>query len=206
MRPSHELISEGLSALDIAPPGGAIPKFTAYLEEIKKWRKAVSLTSLKTDRDIVVKHFLDSCLYLKVLRRGVLSVADVGSGAGFPGIPIKILRPEIKVFLIEPRKKKCAFLRHIVRTLSLRGVEVMEGRVEDTADLGVDAAVTRALFSTAEFIEKASHIVREGGTLVLSKGPAVKKELEGLDTKYTLAEIPLPFGDALRYLLVITRP
>jgi len=203
LRPPEKILAKGLEALGLRPPEGAVEKFLAYLGEIRKWRKAAGLTSLRTDEDIVVRHFLDSCLYLAVLGPGIESVADVGSGAGLPGIPIKIMRPGLKVFLVEPGRKKCAFLRHAKRTLSLEDVTVVEKRVEEAEGITVDAAVTRALFKAGELAEKAAHIVRPGGIFVLSKGPRVREELAGLALPYTVHEIPLPMGDAVRYLVVI---
>lgn len=194
---------QGLDALGLESPDGAVERFLAYLGEIKKWRRTAALTSLRKDEDIVVRHFLDSCLYLSVLGPGVESIADVGSGAGLPGIPMKIMRPGIKLFLVEPGRKKCAFLRHVKRSLALESVTVVEKRVEDAEGIAVDAAVTRALFKAGEFAEKAARIVRPGGIFVMSKGPRVREELAGLALSYTVHEMPLPMGDAVRYLVVI---
>ncbi len=205
MDKSEELLLKGLEEIGLSASKGQAEAFMAYLFELKKWNRVHNLTSLRTDRDIVVKHFLDSCLYLKALGEGVRSIADVGSGAGLPGVPIKILRPEIKVLLIEPAIKKVAFLRHIVRMLSLKDAPVIAGRVEDVKDVVVDAAVTRALFKAGEFIRQAGHLVREGGVFVLSKGPRVVEELDSLDMHYELMEFPLPFAGASRRLLVIPR-
>ena len=80
-----------------------------YLSELKKWNRAYNLTGLAKDEDIIIKHFLDSLLYLKAIPQGALQVADIGTGAGFPGIPITIIRPEIEMYLIEPSGKKVRF-------------------------------------------------------------------------------------------------
>lgn len=206
-----ELLLRGLEQLDITPTRGQVDSFLTYLRELKQWNRAYSLTSLKTDEEIIVKHFLDSCLYLGVTapgekgRRVLLRIADVGSGAGFPGIPMKILRPEIKMYLIEPSKKKTAFLRHIIRTLGLKDINVIDKRVKDVKDIEVDAAVTRALFSTGEFVKKASHIVKKGGLFVLSKGPGVKEELKDSKVDYELKVLLLPVSDIKRYLVLVRK-
>lgn len=205
MAKSEELLRKGLEEIGLSASKEQAEAFMAYLFELKRWNRVHNLTSLRTDRDIVVKHFLDSCLYLKALGEGVRSIADVGSGAGLPGIPIKILRPDIKVLLIESAVKKKAFLRHIVRALSLKETTVIAGRVEDVKDVVVDAAVTRALFRAGEFIKRAGRLVREGGVFVLSKGPKVGEELDSLEEDYELMEFPLPFAGASRSLLVIPR-
>jgi 16S rRNA (guanine527-N7)-methyltransferase len=99
-----------------------------FLVELKKWNRAYNLTGLKTDEDIIVKHFLDSLLYIKALPDRKLKLADAGTGAGFPGIPIKIIRPEINITLIESSRKKSAFLRHLLRELNYRAIVRAEAR------------------------------------------------------------------------------
>src|SRR4030066_1857491 len=110
---SEELLKKGLKEMVIQYSDEQIRSFMTFLSELKKWNRAYNLTGLKTDEDIIIKHFLDSLLYLKALPDGPLKVADIGSGAGFPGIPVKIMRPEIGMYLIEPTGKKTAFLGHI---------------------------------------------------------------------------------------------
>ncbi len=211
-----ELLRDGLIELGFPPSDDQIKAFMTYLSELKKWNKAYNLTGLKKDEDIIIKHFLDSLLYLKTTpvgidsyRDGEIRVADVGSGAGFPGIPIKIMRPEIEMFLIEPSRKKSAFLRHIIRRLELKQIEVLEKRIEETKvnqELAqpVDVALTRALFSIKDFLKKASHIVRQDGILILNKGPKVNEELKMLhNIKYEVLPINLPFSDIKRYIVIV---
>jgi 16S rRNA (guanine527-N7)-methyltransferase len=204
-----ELLTDGLIESGIAPSEEQINAFLTYLSELKKWSKAYNLTGLKKDEDIVIKHFLDSLLYLKAMPAGRIKVADVGSGAGFPGLPMKIVRPELETYLIEPTGKKCIFLRNIIRQLDLKNIEVIEKRVEEVnvnQELAspVDIAVTRALFNIKEFIKKASHIVKKEGLLILNKGPKVKEELKALrDFKYDLLTVNLPLSDIKRHLVII---
>ena len=202
-----ELLKEGLSELGLIPTEEQINAFIIYLSELKRWNKAYNLTGIKKDEDIVIKHFLDSLLYLKAMPAGELRVADVGSGAGFPGIPVKIIRPEIHMYLIEPTGKKCLFLRNIIRQLDLKKIEVLEKRIEEVkADKElaspVDIAVTRALFDIKEFIKRSSHIVKKGGIIILNKGPKVKEELDMLkDVKHEILNIKLPLSDIERYIV-----
>jgi 16S rRNA (guanine527-N7)-methyltransferase len=205
----NDLLKKGLIELGFMPSEEQTNAFMTYLSELKKWNKAYNLTGLKEDKDIIIKHFFDSLLYLKTLLEGKIRVADVGSGAGFPGLPIKIIRPEIEMYLIEPSRKKAAFLKHIIRQLGLKKAEVIEKRIEEIranqelTEL-VDVAVTRALFSIKDFMKKASHIVKEGGTLILNKGPKVDEELKKLqDVKYEILPINLPFSDIKRYLIIV---
>ncbi len=203
--PADKLLVEGLKALDLTPTDEKVAYFMTYLEELRRWSRAVSLTSLKTDEDIVLKHFVDSCLYLKALPADTRSIADVGSGAGFPGIPLKIIRPEFKVHLIESSGRKCSFLRHMKRTLKLEEMEVIEGRVEDVEGVQVDAALTRATFAVGEFVKIAGQIVRPGGVFVLSKGPKARAELKGADFDYEMIEVALPMTDITRKMIVIEK-
>ncbi|MBI5847610.1 MAG: 16S rRNA (guanine(527)-N(7))-methyltransferase RsmG [Nitrospirae bacterium] len=206
MKEASELLMKGLELLRISYSGAQIEAFSLYLTELKKWSRAYNLTALKTDADIVVKHFLDSLLFLKVLPPQVKSIADVGSGAGFPGLPLKIMRPDIAVVLIEPVQKKALFLEHMQRQLKVDGLSVRNCRIEDIHDLLVDAAVTRALFSVGEFINKAERLLEEGGVLILSKGPKLEEELRGLETSAVKREdIVLPFENSMRHLVIIEK-
>jgi len=202
------LIVKGLRELSLPFTPDQVRLFSAYLTELKKWNKAYNLTSLKTDEDIVIKHFLDSLLYLRALPPGEISVLDVGSGAGFPGIPLKIMRPEIGLYLLEPSWKKANFLRHIAGTLCLSGVEIIEKRIEDLEPLLVDVAMTRALFSIPDFSKKAGPFVREGGSLIMSKGPRLYEEVkatkEGIP-EHEIMSLILPLSAMKRHLVIITR-
>jgi len=204
-----ELLKIGLEESGLLPSNEQIDAFMTYLSELKKWNKAYNLTGLEKDEDIVIKHFLDSLLYLRAMPPGEPRIADAGSGAGFPGIPIKIMRPQTAIYLIEPSQKKTAFLRHVIRRLAMEKIEVIESRVEQIKvnqelPLPVDIAVTRALFSIGEFIKKAAHIVKRGGSLVLNKGPKVKEELKNLrGVHYDLQTVTLPLTGITRYLVIV---
>lgn len=201
-----DLLRKGISELGISCTEKQIESFIVYLSELKKWNRAYNLTGLKSVRDIIVKHFLDSLLFIKVFPAGILTVADIGSGAGFPGIPIKIVAPDLEMFLIEPSKKKAAFLSHIRNKLGLKNLVIIEERIEDAGGIRVDVAVTRALFSVGEFIEKTRDMLNENGVLILNKGPRVENELEGLDMRdITLLDFKLPLEHIVRHLVVVKK-
>jgi 16S rRNA (guanine527-N7)-methyltransferase len=202
---AESLLKKGLDELSLDYSQEQITAFMTYLSELKKWNKVYNLTSLKTDEDIIIKHFLDSLLYLEAIPAGGLSVMDAGSGAGFPGIPLKIIRPEIGMRLLEPSRKKAAFLRHIIRVLGLQGVEVEEKRVEEIKS-PADVVVTRALFNLRDFCRRAFPLLKEDGRLVVSKGPKVKEELETLkNLDFELLTTALPLSSMKRYIVVIRK-
>lgn len=200
------LLKKGIEILDIPYNEEQIDQFLIYLAELKKWNRAYNLTGLKTDADIIIKHFLDSLLFLKVLPADVQSIADIGSGAGFPGLPIKIMRPELTMVLIEPSQKKSLFLEHMKRTLALNGLEIVNSRIEDVQDVLVSAVVTRALFSVKVFMDQAEKILQYNGVYLLSKGPKVEEELKELRDRELFREaIPLPFQKSMRHLIMIRK-
>lgn len=204
MKDPISLLKKGAEELGLPINKDQGEAFAVYLAELKKWNRAYSLTSLKKDEEIIIKHFLDSMLYCKALPQGIRTVADIGSGPGFPGIPMKIICPHLRMHLVEPTQKKVLFLRHICSRLNFSDTEVISARVEDIEGLRVDAAVTRALFSIGDFINKASHILNDPGYLVLSKGPKLEKELEGIDEKMiSQIDIKLPFLNLTRHLIVV---
>lgn len=200
-----ELLSKGLETLGLPSGPEVIGAFMLYMAELKKWNRTYSITSIRDDHDIVISHFLDSALYLKGLDDTVGSLADVGSGGGFPGIPIKILMPRMEVALIEPTQKKATFLRMLIRRLRLSGVSVINSRLEEVEGLEVDVAVTRALFSAGELYHSASRIVRPGGRMVLSKGPRYVEEIQDAGFDFRVMDIDLPFSNAQRHIIIINR-
>jgi len=208
-RGTREILKDGLMLLGFTPSDECISQFSVYLSELKKWTKACNLTAIRNDKDIVIKHFLDSLLYLKPIPEGYIRIADIGSGAGFPGIPMKIIRPELEMLLVEPSWKKASFLKNIARQLRINGIEIIEKRVEEIEvdrELATpaDVVVTRALFDVREFIEKSAHIVKRAGMFILSKGPKFEEELKKAgDLRYELFKIPLPRTAIMRYLVVV---
>ena len=205
-----ELLDKGALEIGFSCSTKDINKFMIFLSELKKWNKTYNLTALKTDNDIIIKHFLDSILYLKPFPEGRLNIADAGSGAGFPGIPIKIISPDINVTLIESSRKKATFLRHIIRLLNLTGISVIEERIEDLGDeykKSFDIVVSRATFKIKRFVEIASPYLKENGLLVLSKGPRLKEELDEMpyDGCYveSILNLQLPFIEDKRNLILL---
>jgi 16S rRNA (guanine527-N7)-methyltransferase len=156
-------------------------KFLVYLEELKRWNKKINLTAITEDSEIIEKHFINSLLFsFFIMPRRGLKVMDLGSGAGFPGLPVKILLPEVSMTLLEASQKKTAFLKHICRALELKEVECLAKRSEDLVKEKsrfdfYDMIITRA--AGIERHEKAfSFLLKENGLFVVQKGLNQKDE------------------------------
>lgn len=151
--------------------GDQTNQFVQYLTEIIRWNKVTNITSITDPKHILIKHFLDSLTALKTtefVHGG--AVCDIGSGAGFPGVPIKIVRPDLRIVLVEPSKKKCSFLVSIIGQLRLEGVSVFSGSIEEYMRnplfLPFDIAVIRAL--RLEQVDRfITRILSSNGKIVL---------------------------------------
>ena len=210
---ADDLLKNGLNTLDIDYSESQIESFMIYLSELKKWNSTYNITALKTDEEIVIKHFLDSLLYLKALPQGKIKLADIGTGGGFPGIPIRIMRPEIELTLIEPSRKKTYFLRNIVRKTGLPNVSVLQKRIEQLGkefNNCFDLIVSRATFGIKEFIDLSCPFLNESGILVISKGPKAEDELRQINrTGSSISPVEnnlllkLPYTDAERHIIIL---
>lgn len=219
----EQLLKEGLIELGLSYSQEQINFFMTYLSKLKRWNKAYALTALKSDEDIIIKHFLDSLLYLKAISKeslqftvhgSQLKICDVGTGAGFPGIPIKIIEPDMDITLIEPSRKKSAFLRHIIRVLKLAnsprgeatGITVLEQRLENLGmeyEKTYDAIISRAAFKIKDFVKMACPYIKEDGILVLSKGPKTSEEMVNNYFIKKILRFKLPFVKVERNLVVL---
>jgi 16S rRNA (guanine527-N7)-methyltransferase len=204
----REILTDGLLELGIEPRVETVAAFDLYRQELKKWNKVHNITSITGDKEIVVKHFLDSLLYLKAIPAGKLTLCDVGSGGGFPGLPMAIVRGDIEITLLEPSRKKMAFLRQIRRLLSLKNVEIINARAEEVTDRQFDVVVTRALFTVSDMIIKASHLVTKGGFLVLNKGPKFEEEVRKIPPSVPaeVMRVSLEKAHLTRNLITISSP
>jgi len=208
-----DLLKNGLNKLAIDYSESQIESFMIYLSELKKWNRTYNITALKTDEDIIIKHFLDSLLYLKAIPEKNIKLADIGTGGGFPGIPVKIIRPQTELTLIEPSRKKTSFLRNIIRKTGLSEISVLQKRIEqldEEFNNFFDLIVSRATFSIKEFLDLACPFLNETGRLVISKGPKAEDELSQINgtgssispVENTLS-LKLPYTNALRHIIIL---
>src|SRR5580658_2191130 len=136
-------------------------KFAAYLTLLQKWNARTNLTAIRDSEGILSRHFLESILCAHKLPQGVVSLLDFGSGAGFPGIPIALMRPDLEVTLAESQNKKAAFLREAVRTLSLK-TKVHSARAE-TLQTRFDCITLRAVDNMAQALPAAIQLLAPCG-------------------------------------------
>lgn len=155
-------------------------RFNRYLDLLLVWNRVQRLTGLLSTAEIVRKLFQDSLLFLCLLPQGPIVMADIGAGAGIPGVPLRIVRPDISLTLIESRRRPVSFLASLSRELDLSGTEVLEGRAEDLVRQSpslvgsFDVVVARAVGSLTELIPTAVRYLRNGGVFITSGPPPGK--------------------------------
>ncbi len=154
-------------------------EFDSYFNELIEGNKVANLTAITEKLDVEVKHFLDSVLPIEEIKKGA-SVVDVGTGAGFPGLPIKIVRPDIKLSLVDSLNKRVAFLNNLVKNLGLKDVEIFHLRAEEFCAQfreTFDVAVARAVAKTNTLLEYLLPLVKVGGIVLAYKGSGYSEEL-----------------------------
>ena len=158
-----------------------LAQFDVYKNELLQWNAKINLISEKSSQEIVNRHFLDSLTALQFIDKQDARVLDIGSGAGFPGLPLKIACPTLQIYLLESNRKKVSFLKHIIRLLSLPETFVLHERAENVIkDIKwkdfFDVVVSRAAFKLSELLSFGSFFLAPQGKLIALKGPDVDAE------------------------------
>ncbi len=208
-------LNRGLDILGISPlPAPCLSQLWRYFSELTKWNRKMNLVAQAPAQDLLENHFLDSLALLPEITAGPL--LDVGSGAGFPGLALKIARPELPVTLLEPRQKRVDFLRHVIRTLRLTGIEVVEARLVAGDQTfarrhGDFPLITcRALAEIAPFLALIEATSPPQGLVLCMKGPRAEEEIaawqrQAARTPFALercVRFSLPFSGAERSLVI----
>ena len=189
------LTEAGLAALDSAQAGA----FEVYLSLILRWNARVNLTAIRDEEGILKRHFVESIACARALPAGIHTLLDFGSGAGFPGIPIALCRPEIAVMLAESQNKKAAFLREAVRVLGL-STEVHSGRAEVLRTV-FDCVTLRAVDKMESAVQVAAQLVGSSGWLALMTTTAELANIQSIAGPSFSWERSLPlFADDSRIL------
>jgi 16S rRNA (guanine527-N7)-methyltransferase len=212
-----ELLISGAEGFGVPLDKEKVESFGIYLRELKHWNRKINLTSLVEDKEIIIKHFLDSLTPLKYIAKQSF-ILDLGSGGGFPGIPLKIAEPSLKVVLLESSKKKNSFLNHIISVLSLKGITAIKQRAESKdfqllMNETFDVVIARAFAGLEELLKMGSPYLKKGGMLVAMRGRKIKEELEGCGKALKenklkldqLAELSLPEKQGERGVVFLNR-
>lgn len=180
----YTLMKNACSSIDMEFTEEMYKKFIQYKEILKKWNEMINLTAITEDEEIIKKHFIDS---IKIFSFDPLkdfkNIIDVGTGAGFPGLPMNILKPEMNVTLLDSLNKRINFLDSVINELNLKNCTTLHGRAEDFGQNKdyrekFDASVSRAVANLAVLSEYCLPFVKVGGYFIALKGPSVEEEIE----------------------------
>ena len=183
-----DLLYAGTKEIGIAINARQIEQFEMYCAMLIEWNEKFNLTAIVEPQEIAVKHFIDSLTLLKFCDISLgAQVIDVGTGAGFPGIPLKIVRPDLSLVLLDSLRKRTQFLQAVIEQLSLASVTVIHGRAEEIAHDAkyravFDFAVSRAVAPLAILAEYCLPFIRLGGCFIAMKGPDISGELADAET------------------------
>ena len=213
---NEDLLKEGATKLGVDLTASQLHKFSIYLKTLLLWNKKVNLTAITDEKDVVVKHFLDSLAALKAFPIFSGSVVDIGAGAGFPGLPIAIACPGISLTLIDSVRKKTEFLHHLASLLSLHSVDVVWGRAEDLAKEmreRFDASFSRAVAPLNVLAEYSLPFLKVHGIMVALKGKEIEKELESCEHALAtlggeikdVVKVRLPGTDIARNIVLVEK-
>ncbi len=213
---NRDLLVEGAKTFGIDLDEKAIEAFELYLKELLKWNQKINLTAIRSEKGVVLKHFLDSLSVYPYLPEHAF-ILDIGSGAGFPGIPLKIIQPSFEITLIDSVRKKVDFQRHILRILGLNGTEAIHGRVQDKGilrNLGgrFDIILSRAFSDLQTLLALSLPFLRPGGKVVAMRSRVEDEEMKLLPgtegIPYRLQRtipLTLPFSSFKRTILLFEK-
>ncbi len=212
------LLRNGAHQLDLDLTPAQLNHFSRYADRLIEWNGRFNLTSIVEPREIVIKHFLDSLSVVRSIPPGPLHLIDVGAGAGFPGLPIQLARPDISLVLLEATRKKCNFLQAVVNDLQLTQVNIVNARAEETGRMAehreqYDVAIARAVADLAVLVEYLLPFVKIGGRAIAQKGRAIEDELDRAKTAILLLgglggeiiDVEVPGLEYARTLIVIEK-
>ena len=203
-------IGAGVRSLGQALPEGAAAQLAQLVAELARWNERMNLTAVRKPRDMVVRHVLDS-LAVRPYLRGP-RVVDVGTGAGFPGLPLAIAEPALEFTLVDRNARKIAFVRHAIGELCLPNATALQSQAEDYApSTRFDTVLCRALAALPELTRIAGHLLANDGVLLALKGQYPAAELRSLADlpdawDHTVTELAVPgLSPRSRHLVVLKK-
>ncbi len=199
----HRLLREGAREFGVTLSEKQVHLFALFLEGLWSWNRRINITGISEKREMIIKLLLDSLVAVPHLSSGG-TVLDIGSGAGIPGLPIKIARPEFEVHLIESKAKKVSFLRDMIRKLGLKGIKAYWGRAGQRTDLPTlfpfyDIVTVRALAPLEKTCSICSLYLEPRGLLVTFKGSRIDQEIK--DSQKLMEELRLRVSKIVPYSL-----
>ena len=218
-----KLVIDGARAMGMGIDPDEADKFAIHAGELLKWNLKINLTAITDPFEVAEKHFLDSIAVAPVIPENAV-LLDIGSGGGFPGIPLKVLMPSLSVTLIDATRKKVNFLKHVIRMLKLDHIEACHVRAEDLARESnfanaFDVIVCRAFSELDTFVQMAMPLLAKDGIMIAMKGKEIESEMKALRTvsikksggsetgiksfDIQLKKYVLPFSGAQRSLFVL---
>ncbi|MDZ7664983.1 MAG: 16S rRNA (guanine(527)-N(7))-methyltransferase RsmG [Desulfotignum sp.] len=185
-----------------------VDQMACHAAELEKWNRHVNLTAIKGPKDIARKHFLDALAIQPYIHSMSGQFLDMGTGGGFPGLPLKLLNPKIRMVLMDASRKKIHFLKHVIRMLGIDGIEAIHGRVDELHNDGASAGrfhgiLARGLADLERLAEMAAPLLAPSGVLYALKSPDAAKEITGgLEHSFfiTWDDYELPDGNEKRSL------
>lgn len=212
---AKDLLKKGGAELGVQLDGAQLESLNLFAEELKKWNRKINLTAITGDEDIALKHLVDSLSLLKVVR-GPGRLLDIGSGGGFPCIPVKIVQPDLEMVSVDAVVKKISFQKQAVRLLKLTGFNALHVRAETLAQeypASFDWVVSRAFSDIPSFVAMALPVLKPEGRIVAMKGrnaaeevEAASAELDALGARVVkVIDFNLPGTGDARSLVVIGR-
>ena len=214
-----EILKRGTEEMGIEISHKQAEQFIKYKDILLEWNRKMNLTTITEEREIIIKHFLDSlsCIQTKYLKN-TGKMIDIGTGAGFPGIPLKIILPDIKLTLLDSLKKRIGFLEEVCAELDLGGIEFIHGRAEDFGQNKnyrekYKYVVSRAVAALNVLTEYCLPFAQVGGHFICQKGPKLIEEIKDAQKSIKILggkiveqiKIELPFSDRDHHILVVEK-
>ncbi len=212
------LLRNGAHQLDLDLTPAQLDHFSRYADRLIEWNGRFNLTSIVEPREIVIKHFLDGLSAARSIPPGPIRLIDVGAGAGFPGIPIKLARPDISLVLLEATRKKCHFLQAVIDELKLDNTSIVNARAEEAGRMAehreqYDVAIARAVAELSTLIEYLLPFVKIGRVAVAQKSKEVESETRKAEAAIAVlggrlravTSVVVPELNEPRYLVIIEK-